>query len=79
MMIFRTMKSVAGPKLADPLEYVVLVVVVLVLVVDVVVVVVVVVVDVVVVVVVVVGSMSSTMFDTPDQLSLWSLVFRAKK
>ena len=58
-MIFRTMKSVAGPKLADPLEYVVLVVVV-----------VVVVVDVVVVVVVVVGSMSSTMFDTPDQLSL---------
>ena len=67
-MIFRTMKSVAGPKLADPLEYVVLVVVV-----------VVVVVDVVVVVVVVVGSMSSTMFDTPDQLSLWSLVFRAKK
>ena len=53
------MKSVAGPKLADPLEYVVLVVVV-----------VVVVVDVVVVVVVVVGSMSSTMFDTPDQLSL---------
>ena len=68
MMIFRTMKSVAGPKLADPLEYVVLVVVV-----------VVVVVDVVVVVVVVVGSMSSTMFDTPDQLSLWSLVFRAKK
>ena len=62
------MKSVAGPKLADPLEYVVLVVVV-----------VVVVVDVVVVVVVVVGSMSSTMFDTPDQLSLWSLVFRAKK